>query len=706
MSTNYPEQGMYKSIYITTTAPRCGKSLISLGLARRLLRRTPRLAVFRPIIHSNPDGVRDNTIELLISAFHLDIDYEDTYVFNHHEAIDLLARKEYEELLNRVIRKYTDLEARYDFVICIGSDVGEEGTVFEFDTNVAIAHAIGSPVLILSSAAEGDMDEILSSIHLALDAFQSKGCPVVGVVANRALPEQVEAISKMLKQVLPLEIFVSVIPEDHLLSSPTLKEIVDHLGAEVLYGRDQLDQLVPHYQVIAMHMQNYLPRLKDQALLITPGDRGEVILSALAANRSRNYPSVTGLLLTTGERPAPSVERLLDGLPDIIPILAVDSETYETVAKINTIKTYITADNPTKIDISRKLFRDYVDAEKLLDRFVRIERRGVSPQMFLYSLIQRAKADKKHIVLPEGSDERILRASTHLLDQEVVDLTLIGEEKEVYTTIAKLGLKYDIDKFAIIQPEKHPKFDDYAETLFQLRKDRGMTREFAWDAMRDVSYFGTMMVYKGDADGMVSGAAHSTAHTIRPAFQFIKAKPGFSVISSVFFMALEDRVLVYGDCAVVPRPNAEELAEIAIVSADTGKAFGIEPRVAMLSYSSGESGIGEEVERVRKATELARLRRPDLPIEGPIQYDAAVDLSVARSKMPGSEVAGRATVLIFPDLNTGNNTYKAVQRETGAIAVGPVLQGLNKPINDLSRGCTVDDIINTVAITAIQAQNL
>jgi phosphate acetyltransferase len=223
--------------------------------------------------------------------------------------------------------------------------------------------------------------------------------------------------------------------------------------------------------------------------------------------------------------------------------------------------------------------------------------------------------------------------------------------------------------------------------------------------MKDVSFFGTMMVYKGDADGMVSGATHSTAHTIRPAFQFVKTKPEFSVVSSVFFMALEDRVLVYGDCAVVPRPTAEELAEIAVASADTAKTFGIDPKIAMLSYSSGTSGTGEEVERVRKATELARSLRPDLPIEGPIQYDAAVDMAVGQSKMPGSEVAGRATVLIFPDLNTGNNTYKAVQRETGAIAVGPVLQGLNKPVNDLSRGCTVDDIVNTVVITAIQAQN-
>jgi phosphate acetyltransferase len=457
--------------------------------------------------------------------------------------------------------------------------------------------------------------------------------------------------------------------------------------------------------VIAMQMQNYLPRIRNQALLITPGDRGEVILSALEAHRSTNYPSISGLLLTTGEKPAQSVTRLLDGLPDILPILAVETETFETVKNINRVRSYITADNPTKIALGLKLYSANVDADAFENRFAAIERRGISPQMFLYSLNQRAKVDKKHIVLPEGNDPRILRATEHLLDQNIVDLTLIGDQAEIHGKIQNLGLRIDPDKLSIIQPENYEGFQAYAETYYELRKHKGTTMDYALDTMKDVSFFGTMMVYKGDADGMVSGAVHSTAHTIRPAFQFVKTKPEFSVVSSVFFMALEDRVLVYGDCAVVPRPSAEELAEIAIASAETGKTFGIDPIVAMLSYSSGESGTGEEVDRVRKATKIAQQLRPKLLIEGPIQYDAAVDLGVGQSKMPGSKVAGRATVLIFPDLNTGNNTYKAVQRETGAIAVGPILQGLNKPVNDLSRGCTVEDIVNTVVITAIQAQN-
>ena len=696
---------MYKSIYLTTTEPHCGKSVVSLGLTRRLLRKSQRLAVFRPIINTPPQEGRDKNIDLLLTYFKLDVPYERTYAFQYTEAVDLLAQNEIDKFLARVIERYKYLEDNYDFVLCIGSDLSEESTAFEFDANVAIAQALGSPVVILTNASQNDLDEVLGPIHMALDAFQSKGCPVVGVIVNRANPEQTEHLRVTLERDLPKEIAFSVIPEDPMLGSPTIKEIAEHLKADVLYGQDRLDRLVSNYMVIAMQMQNYLERLKDRALLITPGDRGEIILSALEAHRSANYPTVAGLLLTTGEPVAQSVRRLLDGLPDILPILSVESETFETVANVNTVRSYITADNKTKIKRGLQLYSEHVDADAFENRISTIERRGISPQMFLYSMLQRAKSDKKHIVLPEGTDERILQAAEQLLAQNVVDLTLIGDETEIRGKIADLGLTLDLEQVTITQPENHPKFEEYAKTYYELRKHKGATLDYARDTMRDVSFFGTMMVYKGDADGMVSGAAHSTAHTIRPAFQFIKTKPGFSVVSSVFFMALEDRVLVYGDCAVVPRPTAEELAEIAIASADTAQMFGVEPIVAMLSYSSGDSGSGEEVERVRKATELAQKRHPDLLIEGPIQYDAAVDASVGQRKMPGSKVAGRATVLIFPDLNTGNNTYKAVQRETGAIAIGPVLQGLNKPVNDLSRGCTVEDVFNTVVITAIQAQN-
>ena len=322
--------------------------------------------------------------------------------------------------------------------------------------------------------------------------------------------------------------------------------------------------------------------------------------------------------------------------------------------------------------------------------------------MFQYDLVEQAKSDKQHIVLPEGKDDRILCATDMLLRRNVVDITLLGAPSLIRQNAAALGL--DIEKASIINPAESPDLQDYQETYYELRRHRGMTLEQAGETLLDVSYFGTMMVYKGCAHAMVSGAAHTTRHTIRPALEFIKACPGRKIVSSVFFMCLEDRVLVYGDCAVNPNPSAEELADIALASADTAKAFGIEPLVAMLSYSSGSSGTGGDVDKVRRATELVREQRSGLLIEGPIQYDAAIDMGVGLQKLPGSDVAGRATVFVFPDLNTGNNTYKAVQRSSKAIAMGPVLQGLRKPVNDLSRGCTVVDIVNTVAITAIQAK--
>ena len=301
---------------------------------------------------------------------------------------------------------------------------------------------------------------------------------------------------------------------------------------------------------------------------------------------------------------------------------------------------------------------------------------------------------------------RILEATARLIAADVVDITLLGIKSTIEKTLNKAGIVLSLDKVTIIDPVNSDYYNDFVETFYELRKHKNVNHDIAKDLMSDVSYFGTMMVYKGLADGMVSGAIHTTQHTIRPALQIIKTKKGISVVSSVFFMCLEDRISVFGDCAINPNPTAEELAQIAISSAESSQAFGIAPKIAMLSYSSGSSGTGEDVERVRQATELVKTLRPDLQIEGPIQYDAAVDRAVGKSKMPNSLVAGKANVLIFPDLNTGNNTYKAVQRETGAIAIGPMLQGLNKPVNDLSRGCTVEDVYNTIIITAIQAQDL
>lgn len=698
---------MSNSIYLATTRPHCGKSLISLGITELLLRRTSRVGVFRPIINVASEHERDKNIDLLLSHFNLNLDYEDTFAFLRREAADQIGAGQYDEVLVGIIEKYKALESQCDFVLCIGSDLVGGTAALEFDFNADVAKNLGCPVLIMTSAADRDVGAVVRSVRSSLAAFMERGCQVLGAVANRADMDAVQSIKAALAEELPQEdVLLVVVPEHKLLSSPTIREVVDHLNAEILYGDDQLDRLAYRFLVIAMRLQNYLQHLTENALLITPGDRNDVILSALQAHQSHCYPQISGILLSGGLQPAPSVAHLLDGLPGKVPILSVQTDTYDTAAKVGTIRSYITTDNQAKIDLSLELFEEFVDTEALEAQMSSVKTRGITPRMFIYNLTERARANKKHIVLPEGDDERILKAAEVLLNRDIVDLTLLGDPDKVRGQIQQLGLNLPVDRVPIIEPQRSPRFQKYAQTLVKLREHKGMNLDAAKDRMCDVSYFGTMMVFLGDADGMVSGAAHTTLHTIRPALQFVKTKPGFSVVSSVFFMCLDDEVLVYGDCAVNPNPSAEQLAEIAISSADTAEAFGIEPRVALLSYSSGESGVGEDVEKVRQATRLARDRRPDLKLEGPIQYDAAVDLSVAAKKMPGSEVAGRATVFIFPDLNTGNNTYKAVQRETGAIAIGPVLQGLNKPVNDLSRGCTVEDIINTVSITAIQAQTV
>jgi phosphate acetyltransferase len=429
-----------------------------------------------------------------------------------------------------------------------------------------------------------------------------------------------------------------------------------------------------------------------------------VILGSLAAAVSESYPNIAGLLLTGGLTPENQVQRLIAGFKKYspIPVSMVDTDTYTTAMDASVVRPALTPENDRKIAAALGIFESNVDTARLEERIQVVRSNRVTPIMFEYKLIERAKADPRHIVLPEGEEERILRASEILLRRGVADLTLLGNPDEIKNKIGTLGL--NLDGIHIIDPLTSDHRESFAQTYYALRKHKGISEEMAFDTVTDVSYFGTLMVHKDLADGMVSGAIHTTGETILPALQIIRTRPGFSIVSSVFLMCLADRVLVYGDCAVNPDPNAEQLAEIAISSAETAAIYGIEPRIAMCSYSTGESGQGAEVDKVRQATRIARGLQPDLKIEGPIQYDAAVDAGVARTKMPDSEVAGKATVFIFPDLNTGNNLYKAVQRSANAVAIGPILQGLKKPVNDLSRGCTIPDIVNTVAITAIQAQ--
>ncbi len=694
---------MSKALYIATNEARSGKSIIALGLMRMLLGKTKKVGYFRPIIHDYPEGVRDNHIDTVLTHFELDMQYEECFAVTSQEVIQKKTTGKEGEIIDKIIDKFKRLEERFDFILVEGTDFMGEGVFVELDMNVLIVKNLGIPVIIVGNGKNKTVSDLVSNLHLTYDSFLEKEVKILALVANKVNEEDIEKIEEAIQKEIPDQVMVAAIPLIKSLSNPTVKEIGEELDAKILFGGDFIDNQVASFAIGAMQLRNFLKHLKENSLVITPGDRADIILSALQASLSDNYPKVAGIVLTGGLIPEDSILQLIDGLKEVVPILSVEQGTFEIANKIGAIQSHIYANNKERIYTSLSAFEKYIDNDVLADRLITYTPEGITPRMFQYTLVKRAQSVRKHIVLPESNDVRILKATARLIALDIVDITLLGEKSEIENIVKKFDIPLDFEKVNIVNPIESECYDSYVETFYELRKHKNVNIDMAKDCMADVSYFGTMMVYKGDADGMVSGAVHTTQHTILPALQFIKTKPGVSVVSSVFFMCLEDRVSVFGDCAINPDPTAEQLAEIAISSAQSSLAFGIEPKIAMLSYSSGTSGVGQQVDKVRKATEIVKKLHPELKIEGPIQYDAAVDMEIGQSKLPNSEVAGQATVLIFPDLNTGNNTYKAVQRETGAVAIGPMLQGLNKPVNDLSRGCTVDDIFNTVIITAIQA---
>jgi phosphate acetyltransferase len=695
---------MSKGIYIATTGPNSGKSIVSLGLMQMLLGKAAKIGYFRPIIDDQKDGKLDNHIRTMINHFELNLNPRNAFVYTRSEIVQLKNQGKEDEIITRIIDKYKALEESFEFILVEGTDFSGEGSIIEWDINVLIAKNLGIPAIILASASGKTLEELSGNLQIALDSFLQNGVQVLMAIANKVLAKDIDLMRKTLAKNLTEKVMLEVIPKIEALAYPSLKEIVEELNAKVLFGEAYLNNQAGYFSVGAMQLRNYLTHLKESSLVITPGDRADIILGALQANLSANYPAISGIVLTGGLIPEESILKLIEGLSDVVPIISVQEGTYSITNRIGDIKPRVYAENSEKIRISKQVFAQNVNLEELAIRLITFKANGITPRMFQYNLLKRAQSFKKHIVLPEGNDERILNAAYQLLESRAVDLTLLGDKNKIAASLVNLDIPLDLNKLNIINPTDSDKFESYANTLYELRKHKNLNLAMARDLMEDVSYFGTMMVYLGDADGMVSGAVHTTQHTIRPALQFVKTKPGVSVVSSVFFMCLPDRVTVYGDCAINPNPTAEELSEIAISSAETSISFGIDPKIAMLSYSSGTSGAGADVDIVRKATEIVKKKRPDLKVEGPIQYDAAVDMKIGKSKLPNSEVAGQASIFIFPDLNTGNNTYKAVQRETGALAIGPILQGLNKPVNDLSRGCSVNDIFNTVIITAIQAQ--
>ncbi|HTY29273.1 MAG TPA: phosphate acetyltransferase [Mycobacterium sp.] len=680
------------SIYVASPEGDTGKSTVALGILHRLTATVPRVGVFRPITRRED---RDYILELLLAHSNAGLDYD--------ECVGVSYQRLHEDLdgaITDIVDRYHAMAARCDAVVIVGSDYTDVATPTELSVNARIAVNLGAPVVLSVRARDRTPAEVVQVIELCLAELALQHAHTAAVVANRCDPAQIDAVAEACRHLGPR---VYVLPEEPLLVAPTVADLsaaVDGVpvhGDASLLGREVMGVLVA-----GMTAEHVVERLTEGVVVITPGDRSDVVLAVASAHAAEGFPSLSGLILNGGLPLHRSIAELVTGLGLRLPIVATDFGTFETASRVAAARGRVTATSQRKIDTAIALMDRHVDIGDLLERLAIPIPTVTTPQMFTYQLMERARSDRKRIVLPEGDDDRILRAAGRLLRRGVADLTILGEEGQVRSRAAELGV--DLTAATVLNPKTSDLCDEFAAQYAELRKKKGVTLEQAREIIHDVSYFGTMLVHNDIVDGMVSGAAHTTAHTVRPAFEIIKTQPDVSTVSSIFLMCLSDRVLAYGDCAIVPDPTAEQLADIAISSARTAAQFGIDPRVAMLSYSTGDSGSGAGLEKVRAATELVRARAPELLVEGPIQYDAAVDPTVAAAKMPGSEVAGRATVLIFPDLNTGNNTYKAVQRSAGAIAIGPVLQGLNKPVNDLSRGALVEDIVNTVAITAIQAQ--
>jgi phosphate acetyltransferase len=696
---------MERKIFIASTERRSGKSVITIGLMSALQGIIPSVGYMKPIAQRYSEGGKFDDDALLVRDI---FDLKDP-LESINPSTMLEAQEDKDRLFEKVFDAYKTISSGKDVVIVEGTDYTSTISALEFDINAELAHNLLAPVLLVASGYRRSLEEIVQTVHEATESFRAMNCNFLGVIVNRlestSFTRDTDQLRAMFKS-RGITLF-GTLPPHPTLSKPRLSEVAERLGAQVVYQGDDMSKVVTDIKILAMTAENMLKYVGDidGYLLITPGDRDDTILTAMAAQRSVFYPRFAGLLLTGGLVPGPNVRKLFKGQADAgLTILSVPDDTYQTALKVTEVGGELLKEDREKIELVNQLVDVHVDISGIYKRLGTIETDTVTPRMFQYRLIDKAKSDRRRIALPEGTEPRIVQAAAEVLGRDIADIIILGDADKIQEIARNAGV--DVCKARLIDPKKTDpeQREKYAQALYELRKHKSVTLEMARDLMIDPVYYATMMVYMGDADGFVSGSTHSTADTLGPVLRVIKTKPGVSLASSIFFMCLPDKVVVYGDCALVENPSAEQMADIAITSADTALAFGISPAVALLSYSTGESGKGADVDKVREATRIARERRPDLPIEGPIQYDAAVSVEVAQVKAKGSSVAGRATVYIFPDLDAGNTAYKAVQRSANVPAIGPVMQGLKKPANDLSRGATVTDIVYTIAITAIQAQ--
>ncbi len=682
------------TLFIASDSKNAGSLLVTMGMMELITAKIPKVAFFKPIIANT----QDTDIEFIRLRYGLDMPYESCYGFELSTVLMMISQNKLDFLIEQLIEKYKKLEEKYDFIVCQGIQKSSLFQTLNFDINLKIAQNFGMPYVNIINAKGLHVSDIIENYTIDYQNLCTQKCFHFATFINRIDP----LIYEELQAKLPYEnlYLLKEIPE---LDTPTIGDIMDHLRAKSIFVKEEdRGKLVKGVKVAALTLDNFLDHIEDGDLIIVAADRSEIIVGLLCAFKSQSFANISGIVIPFAMAIHPNIVKLIDGIGGCsVPIFSVTTDTYTTALGITATKASLRTHDKRKIALSLGLFFESVHAEAIESRIKASTSNILTPLMFQYKIFFMAKKAKKRVLLPEAEDDRVLRATEIILRQGIAEITLLGDAKSVHQRSLQLGL--DISGATIINPLTSEKLEEYAQIFYASRKEKGLTLQAARDAMHHKSYFGTMMVEMHEVDAMVSGAVHTTADTIRPALQIIKTFPETSIVSSLFFMCLSTQVLVYADCAINQDPDASQLAQIAISTAKTALAFGLVPKIAMLSYSSGDSGSGEDVKKVKKATQLVKQLWPSLLIDGPIQYDAAIDKEVAQRKMPHSPIAGDANIFIFPDLNTGNNTYKAVQRSTNAIAIGPILQGLKKPINDLSRGCSVADIVNTVAITAIQA---
>lgn len=695
---------MKRTLFLAPAARSAGLTTVTLGLVRALDRIGFRVGFYKPIgqfasadeqIERSSHFIRHTTN--LVSAEPIPLDHATRFLSEGHM----------DEFLSRVIDGFHASSENADIMIVEGL-VPTMDNPYASALNVELVKTLSAEVILVGSMAGLQTDQLRSQMELAARPFGSiDDARLAGCVLNRVdVPdgESLEKITAMLRHEclrlrkggLPM---IAAIPVNIDLTYCRTVDLARHLHAKVLHAGNMESRRVKSVSVLARTVPNMLGAFRPGAALVTPIDRTDVIIAVAMA--TMNHIPLAGLILTGGLDIDERVMELCQpGLNTGLPVLVVPTSSYETASSLYSMNAEVAPDDIERIHQAMDFVAEHIDVNWLRELPLLSVETRMSPAAFCHMLTERARAAKKRILLPEGAEPRTIRSAVTCHERGIASCVLIGNPEEIRQVARGQDLTLPPD-LEIIDPELVR--ENYVNALVEFRKGKNLSHEAARDQLTDPVMLGTVMLALGQGDGLVSGAIHSSANTVRPALQVIKTRPGARVVSSIFFMLLPDQVLVYGDCAVNTDPDAEALADIAIQSADSAAQFGIEPRVAMISYSTKESGSGAGVDKVRAATRIAKEKRPDLLIDGPLQYDAAAIADVAEKKAPDSPVAGRATVFIFPDLNTGNTTYKAVQRSANVISIGPMLQGLKRPVNDLSRGALVEDIIYTIALTAIQA---